>query len=127
MSGIVKNNCDWFPECSARQRRFPHPLCLLSAEPLYYAAVFIEGGGLDATLSLYAPYNGAFLNPAGAKWLGWRKTACFPSGFTFVYNYFTDASQVLFHMGPTARVHQYFLFIYESKQRGKKTSPHASE
>lgn len=49
VSVIVKNDCDWFPEPGARPRRFPHLFCLLSAEPLYYAAVFIEGGGMDTT------------------------------------------------------------------------------
>lgn len=44
-----KNKWDCFLELGARQCRFPHPLCLLSADLLYYAAVFIDGGGMDAT------------------------------------------------------------------------------
>lgn len=46
---------DWLPDSSARQCRFHHLLCLLSAEPLYYAAMFIMGGGTDTTHRLICP------------------------------------------------------------------------
>lgn len=38
---------------------FPHHFSLLSTEPLYYAAMFSEGGGIDATEGLDSLHNGA--------------------------------------------------------------------
>ncbi len=71
-----KDNCNWFSEPSARQCRFPHPFCLLCAEPLYYAVMFIEGGGMETIhTGLYDLHNGAFLNPIRAKTWGGKENA----------------------------------------------------
>lgn len=45
-----------FSEPCVQHCRFPHHFILLSTKPLYYAAMFLEGGGID-NAEAYIPYT----------------------------------------------------------------------
>lgn len=53
---VVRQQVIGFSEASAQDCSLPHHFSLLSAEALYYAAMFVEGGGIGNAEG-YIPYT----------------------------------------------------------------------